>query len=117
MLVGYGGCMAARGVIMDPQGQWTGPWPLAGADDCRTQLFPDGRFEMECRGKEIYAATGKWRRESNHLVFMFNLYIKGGQKIEDMRNLTLRIDGAKNTMCVGQLQDRGEPYCWRRAKP
>ncbi len=107
--------MAAQGAIIDPQGKWLGPWPMDGADDCRTKLFADGRFDFECRGKSKYAGMGRWRRDVSHLIFDFSLYVRDGKKVEGMPMMKVRIDGARNTMCVGLEEDRGEPYCWKRA--
>ncbi len=98
--------------IADPQGQWFGPWPLQGADDCRTKLFPNGNFEMECRGRDKYAGTGTWLRRQDRIEFDFRLFVRNGQANAEIKKLTLRTSGA---MCVGRLEDRGEPYCWKRA--
>lgn len=115
-LAGYGGCMAMRGVVVDPQGTWLGPWPLDGADDCRTQLLPNGRFDLECRAKERYAAAGRWSREGNTIRFDFDLFIRNREKVSDAKEMVLRTDGSKNTMFVGPVAERGEPYRWQRQR-
>lgn len=103
--------------IIDPQGQWFGSWPLQGADDCRTKLYPTGRFEMECRGKDKYAGAGTWQRDRNHLLFEFRMFVRNEKPVADMKVMTLRIDGVRDGMVVGGLNEAGEPHSWRRARP
>jgi hypothetical protein len=115
-LVVYGVAMAFLEAVIDPTGQWFGPWPLEGAKDCRTKLFPDGRFEMECRERETYVGLGRWSREVNHVTFEFSALSREGRQVGNTPTMTLRIDGTQNTLALGELRDAGEPYTWRRAR-
>lgn len=108
--------MAALEAVIDPTGQWFGPWPLDGAKDCRTKLFPDGRFEVECRASESYVGLGRWSREVNHVTFKFNRLVRDGREVQKPPTMVLRIDGTRNSLVLGELRDAGEPYSWRRAR-
>ena len=108
--------MATRGIVVDPQGAWLGPWPLDGADDCRTRLYPNGRFDMQCRAKERYAASGTWLREGNTIRFDFTLFVRNGETQTIVKPIVLRTDGTCNTMFVGPVGERGEPFKWQRQR-
>lgn len=114
--VGVGIYQGMHSVIIDPQGSWQGPWPLDGADDCRTRLYSNGRFEMECRAKDRYAGTGTWFRQGNELTFQFNLFVRNGEQDSAVKEIVLRTDGTRNTMFVGQVAERGEPHRWQRQR-
>lgn len=106
----------ARTGIIDPQGLWLGPWPLPGADECRTKLLPNGRFEMECRGRDKYVGAGTWRRNDDQVHFAFRFLAKGESRL-DVAVKTYRIRTKGRQICLGEVDGRGEPFCWSRAAP
>jgi hypothetical protein len=109
--------LMVRTVAINPEGLWLGPWPLEGADDCRTRIFADGKFDVECKGRDRYVAMGSWYRQSNTVRFEFSHFTRNGSDVREPKPITLRTDGAKNVMFVGRVGEPGEPFRWRRGRP
>ncbi|HJP82024.1 MAG TPA: hypothetical protein VJ835_00840 [Fimbriimonadaceae bacterium] len=117
LLAGRGILLAAQGSIIEVEGSWLGPWPLDGADDCRTRLFPNGQFDLECRQKTTYAGKGIWTRDGNEIRFEFSFLAKNGESSREAPDISLRTDGSRNVLFVGLSHERGEPHKWTRAAP
>lgn len=103
--------------MTDVQGQWFGPLPLDGAEDCRVRIFATDTFDLECRGRTKYAAQGTWRRYADKLEMSFLWFGRDGAKAKKPDPWVFKVGGRGNTLSVG-LDDRtGLRYEWRRAAP
>ena len=100
---------------MDVQGQWLGPMPLEGADDCRLRIFPTGAFDLECRGRTTYAAKGTWRQWDDNLELRFSFFTKEKKFIKKLPDpWFFSLKAARNELNVGLPNESGHPYKWKR---
>jgi hypothetical protein len=117
LLAGRGMLLAAQGTVVEVEGAWLGPWPLEGADDCRTRIYPNGQFDLECRQKTTYAGKGTWTRDGSEIRFQFSFLAKNGEKAREAPEISLRTHGSRNALFVGPSNERVQPYEWTRAAP
>ena len=116
-LVALGLWSAAHRELVDLQGQWLGPLPLDGANDCRIRLYPTDNFDIECRGQTKYAAQGTWRRYENKLELTFAWFVRDNQKQKPPTPWVLNIEGQKNALTLTPTDQKAPAYQWQRATP
>ena len=81
-------------------GRWAGRWPYDDALDCRTQIFPNGRFELVCKDN-VWVGVGNTTRQGDELTFSFVALTHQGQALKDPAPVGIRItESAGNRMRV-----------------
>jgi hypothetical protein len=109
------GCLCIGCSGQDVVGRWKGPWPMAGAEDCRTQLKSGSNFELVCAG-DSWVGVGRYSKEGDSLKFAFQALASRGEVIKEPQPVEFVFEGRGNEMSM-RLPEATTDWTWRRILP
>jgi hypothetical protein len=94
----------------DVTGRWKGGWPLAEAEDCRTQLSSSGAFDLVCAG-DAWVGVGRYQRADDRLIFRFSALTRRGEVVKSPAPSEFVVVGRGNEM---DLKQGATAFVWTR---
>jgi hypothetical protein len=93
-------------------GAWQGPFPLAGASDCRVRMLVDRSFDLSCQGDE-WIGQGRYEMRGDLLTFRFERLSRRGEPTS-AREVELRAKREGNVLLLARPDQEHDTYRWER---